>query len=64
MNLVDDLKLSEIIRFPDIFNVQKVNEDEEEIWDSVKPIVMSALDKFIEMRKLKVKAEGRCFASS
>ncbi|NLK70446.1 MAG: YicC family protein [Clostridiales bacterium] len=51
LNLVDDLKLSEIIRFPDIFNVQKVNEDEEEIWDSVKPIVMSALDKFIEMRE-------------
>ena len=55
LDLVDDLKLSEIIRFPDIFNVQKVNEDEEEIWDSVKPIVISALDKFIEMRE----TEGR-----
>lgn len=51
LNLVDDLKLSEIIRFPDIFNIQKVNDDEEEIWDSVRQIVMSALGKFIEMRE-------------
>lgn len=51
LNLVDDLKLSEIIRFPDIFNIQKVTDDEEEIWDSVRQIVMSALEKFIEMRE-------------
>ena len=32
LNLTDDITLSTLIKFSDIFNVQKVAEDEEKIW--------------------------------
>ena len=35
LNLTDDITLSTLIKFSDIFNVQKVAEDEEKIWGDV-----------------------------
>lgn len=40
-----------MLRLPDVFNVTKTVDDEETIWNLVSPIVSTALDKFIEMRK-------------
>lgn len=52
LKLTDDLALSSIMRLPDIFKIQKVQDDEEVIWNSVKQICDVAVDKFIEMRKV------------
>lgn len=52
LKLTDDLALSSIMRLPDVFMIQKVQDDEEIIWNAVKQICDSAVDKFIEMRKV------------
>ncbi len=51
LGLIDDLALSSIMRLPDVFNVEKVQDNEEVIWNAVKQVCGSALDKFVEMRK-------------
>ncbi len=51
LGLEDDLTLSKIIKFSDIFNVQKIADDEEKIWNDVQSVAKQALDKFIEMRQ-------------
>lgn len=50
LNLEDDLKLSNLMRLPDVFNVQKAPDDEEQIWVDVSEVVTEALAKFVEMR--------------
>ncbi len=51
LGLRDDISLSQISRFPDIFNISKAIDDEEEIWNSVESVAAKALSKFIEMRE-------------
>lgn len=51
LNLNDDITLSSLTRFPDIFTVQKINDDEDEIWECVKSVAQPALEKFISMRE-------------
>lgn len=53
-NLRDDLALSSIIRYNDIFTVHKQEADEEKIWAAVKTAAAEAVSKFIAMRE----AEG------
>lgn len=48
----DDISLSSISRFSDIFTVLKNQEDENEIWNSVKVVADKALGKFVAMREL------------
>ncbi len=48
--LIDDLSLSAVARFSDIFTVRKGLEDEEVIWDGVKTVLDEAADRFIAMR--------------
>ncbi len=50
--LVDDLAVSHIMRLPDIFNVRKIVDDENEVWDAVREVTSDALDKFISMREV------------
>lgn len=50
LDLDDDLVLSNIIRLPDVFTVVKKTEDEEVIWNEVKAVTQTALDRFVEMR--------------
>ncbi len=60
LQLYDDLSLSHILRFPDVFTVKKIIEDEEIVWNEIKPTVKEALDKFISMREIegeKMKAD-------
>lgn len=50
--LEDDLSLSQIMRLSDVFTVKKVAEDEEEIWEAVKSVAETALEKFLSMREI------------
>ena len=52
LGLEDDLKLSNLIRLPDIFNVIKNTEDEEIIWNDVKIAAEEALNNFVAMREI------------
>lgn len=51
LKLDDDVTLSKLARFQDIFTVRKLVEDEEVIWDSVRTAAVVALEKFVEMRE-------------
>ena len=50
----DDISVSSVARFTDIFTVHKAQEDEDEVWQSVLPVLDSAKDSFMNMRR----AEG------
>ena len=52
--LEDDIKLSKLIKLPDVFCVQKTPDNEEEIWADVSAVASEALGKFVAMRE----AEG------
>lgn len=54
LGLEDDLKLSKLMKLPDIFNVQKAADDEAQVWDDVSEVAAEALAGFIAMRE----AEG------
>lgn len=51
LDVCDDLKLSDIMKLPDVFTVVKVIDDEEEIWQQVSTVAGEALNHFVEMRK-------------
>lgn len=54
LGLRNDLALSQLLRLPDVFNVQKATQDEDEIWNAVRSAAQIALDSFMLMRS----AEG------
>ena len=47
----DDISVSTVSAYSDIFQVRKTPEDEEEVWNAVKPVLDSALKNFISMRE-------------
>lgn len=51
LNLRDDLALSSLARYNDIFTVHKTEADEDKIWNAVKTVAETAVTKFIEMRQ-------------
>ncbi|MDE7098753.1 MAG: YicC family protein [Ruminococcus sp.] len=51
LNLKDDITLSKLIKLPDIFNVQKAPDDEEQVWNDVAEVATEAIEKFVEMRE-------------
>ncbi len=51
LGLMDDLSLSRITRFQDIFTVVRAADDEDQIWNDVKTVAKAALDRFVEMRE-------------
>ena len=51
LGLKDDLTLSRLIKFSDIFTVQKIADNEEEIWNDVRGVAETALKKFVAMRE-------------
>lgn len=54
LSIPDDLTLSSISRFSDIFTVRKALEDEDAVWDAVKVVLEAAVERFVAMRR----AEG------
>lgn len=55
LRLEDDVTLTSLSRFGDIFVVRKIEEDADEIWNDVRAVAGEALAVFLEMRG----AEGR-----
>lgn len=49
--LTDDITVSSIARYSDIFTVRRAPEDEDAIWDAVRTVAQSAVDSFIAMRE-------------
>jgi uncharacterized protein (TIGR00255 family) len=50
----DDLSASLLARYPDILTVHKAQEIEDKIWETVRPVLREATDRFVAMRE----AEG------
>ena len=50
--LEDDLKLSRLIKLPDMFSIQKTPDNEEEVWGDVQEVAAEALSRFVEMRSV------------
>ena len=51
LDLEDDLTLSKLMKFPDIFTVQKLQDDEEQLWSDVSTVVTKAVERFVSMRE-------------
>ena len=49
--LKDDISAVTLSRYPDVITLHKASEDEERIWNAVKPVAETAVSKFIEMRE-------------
>ncbi|MBQ1516572.1 MAG: YicC family protein [Clostridia bacterium] len=52
--LPDDITITSVAKYSDIFSVHKKAEDEEKVWSEVKPVLDEALNDFLNMRE----AEG------
>ncbi len=50
LNIKDDLSISVMTRFSDLFTVQKEHEDEDAVWNAVESVLNEALEKFVKMR--------------
>ncbi len=48
--LRDDISVMNVARFPDIFRQERLEEDEDKLWNAVKSVTSSALDEFSAMR--------------
>ena len=49
--LKDDITVSNVARNPDIFQTERVEEDEEQLWNTVKIVLDGALGDFVAMRE-------------
>ncbi len=64
-NLKDDITVSSVSKYHDIFSVHKDEADEERIWSAVSTVTKKAIDSFVDMRtkegtKLKEDILSRC----
>ncbi len=50
--LEDDITLTTLLRFSDIFTVRKVQLEEEAVWAAVEPVAAEAVEKFVKMREI------------
>lgn len=50
-DLSDDISVSSVARYGDIFKVTKPLADEDEIWENVKLVLDEAVENFVQMRK-------------
>ncbi len=51
LGLENDIKVSDIVRVPDVLSLRKQPEDEEKIWEAVRSVAQQALDSFVAMRQ-------------
>lgn len=52
--IIDDISVSSVARYSDVFTVRKAPEDEEALWERVHQVAAKAMDAFVAMRQ----AEG------
>ncbi len=57
--LTDDLSVSSISRFSEIFTVRRAPEDEDAVWEAVQAVTGEAAERFLRMRELEGEASGR-----
>jgi len=50
--LTDDITVSNVARFNDIFTVRRAAEDEDAVWAAVRSVAQTAVDNFIAMREV------------
>ena len=48
----DNIRLTDLMRIPDVFVVSKEMEDEDEVWEEIKEVTEIALDNFLKMRQV------------
>jgi uncharacterized protein (TIGR00255 family) len=48
--LENDVRVSTLSRFSDVFSIHKTEADEEKVWDAVRTVTAEALERFIAMR--------------
>lgn len=53
--LANDISVSTVSRYTDIFNVHKATEDEDQLWSDVKAVAEQALNAFVSMREVEGK---------
>ncbi|MBS7298462.1 MAG: YicC family protein [Eubacteriales bacterium] len=51
MSLRDDISVMGVARFPDIFRAERLEEDEDKLWEAVKEVTGKALAEFTAMRE-------------
>ncbi len=51
LGLKDDISTMSVARYSDIFLSERKEEDEENIWESVKKVMMPAIEAFVSMRE-------------
>ena len=51
-SLEDNIRLTDLMRIPDVFVVSKEMEDEDEVWEEIKEVTEIALDNFLKMRQV------------
>lgn len=51
LGLEDDLKLSSLSKFPDVFTIVRNSTDEEQMWNNVKTVEDKAVASFVSMRE-------------
>ena len=66
-HLADDISVSVVARYADIFSVHKAPEDEDETWNAVRQVLDKVLEHFFAMReaegaRMKADMEGRAAA--
>lgn len=55
LQVKNDITVSQLARFGDIFTVTRVQEDEDQVWEAVSQVAKEAVERFVGMRE----AEGR-----
>lgn len=51
LGLRDDISVMNVARLPDIFRAERLEEDEDKLWEAVSSVVRAALDEFTAMRE-------------
>ena len=49
--LEDDVRVSTLSRFPEVFSMEDIQQDEEEIWQDLEKVVRGAAEVFVESRE-------------
>ena len=52
LGVKDDVTLSVLSRFSDIFTVRKAAEDEDQVWNDVRQVAEAAVERFVAMRQV------------
>lgn len=50
--LVDDISVSTVARYLDIFTVKRAEKNEDEIWEDIQPVLNEAVERLIQMREI------------